>query len=383
MMKSEPLTIDDKRFLINRLIKQAPTSTLVREFFKNADENAALAPEDNRKIHVYPVLIDGVRKLAFWNTGIGMDDSELKKATNLSSSINKTMALDANFGIGAKVSGLTASPEGIRYRSCKDATVHEVVIGYDPEVETYARFPAQLGDGTYETVYEVTEAALSDGQSVDHDWTEVVLLGETQDHDTVAEPLGKGKSVDRSYIATSIFKRFAEFSPNVEVRIDVAMTKGGGKDETGRSRQLRTFEQILDKLPRHERVTCPEGEITIHYVHDPKHSNSSHTLSALANPATASTTFCAVIHKGERYDFKTKKGWSSAAPNFGIPFGSKVLTVEIEIPDDMALPNQYRDGLTWPADRSPLEAVQFDDYVRELMPQWVKYIIREQSAAVR
>jgi hypothetical protein len=37
-MKAEPLQIRDKRFLINRLIQQAPKSTLVREFFKNADE---------------------------------------------------------------------------------------------------------------------------------------------------------------------------------------------------------------------------------------------------------------------------------------------------------------------------------------------------------
>lgn len=378
-MKSEPLTIDDKRFLINRLIKQAPAGTLVREFFKNADENAALAPEDNRKILIYPVMIDGVRKVAFWNTGVGMDDAELKKATNLSSSINKTMALDENFGIGAKVSGLTVSPEGIRYRSCKNGVVHEVVIGYDLEAETYARFPAELPDGTFDTVYEVTQAAINDGHSVDYDWTEVVLLGEAPDHDTVTKPLGKEKSVDRSYIATSIFRRFSVFSPNVEVRIDVTMTKGGGKDETGKTRQLKTLEQILDKLPNHERVTCPEGLVTVHYIHDPKHMNYSHTLSALANPATASTTFCAVVHKGERYDIKSKKGWSAAAPNFGIPFGSKVLTVEIEIPDDMALPNQYRDGLTWPDDRSPLKAEQFDDYVRELMPDWVKVVIREHS----
>tara|TARA_R110000782_G_scaffold269707_2_gene368341 strand:+ start:2131 stop:3822 length:1692 start_codon:yes stop_codon:yes gene_type:complete len=378
-MKPEPLTIDDKRFLINRLIRQAPTGTLVREFFKNADENAALAPYDNRKILIYPVMIEGVRKVAFWNTGVGMDDTDLKKATNLSSSINKKMALDENFGIGAKVSGLTVSPEGIRYRSCKNGVVNEVIIGFDPDEETYVRFPVELPDGTFDTVYEVTEAAVSDGQSIEFDWTEVVLLGETPDHDTVTEPLGKGVVVDRSYIATTIFKRFAAFSPNVEVRIDVSMTKGGGKDETGKTRQLKTLEQIIDKLPRHERVTCPEGLITIHYTHDPKHQNYSHSLSALANPATASTTFCAVVHKGERYDYKHRKAWSAAAPNFGIPFGSKVLSIEIEIPDGMALPNQYRDGLTWPGDRSPLVAEQFDDYVRELMPDWVKDVIREQS----
>ena len=33
-MKAEPLNIRDKRFLINRLIEQAPVSTLVREFLR-------------------------------------------------------------------------------------------------------------------------------------------------------------------------------------------------------------------------------------------------------------------------------------------------------------------------------------------------------------
>ena len=351
----------------------------MREFFKNADESAAHAPPGNRRIDIYPVEINGVRKLAFWNTGIGMDDEELKQATDLSSSINKPMAIDRNFGIGAKVSGLTMSPEGIRYRSCKNGIVNEVTIGFDHDEGTYVRFPVELPDGTGATVYDVTEAAQKDGKDISYDWTEVVLYGESEDHDTVAEPLGKGKKAERSYIATQIFRRFAVFDSGADVRIDVAMTKGGGKDESGKTRQLRPLEDILDKLPNHERVPCPDKEVHVHYVHDPKKEGYSHTLSALANPATASTTFCAVVHKGERYDFKNKKAWSTAAPNFGIPFGSKVLTIEIEILDDMALPDQYRNGLVWPDDRSDLLAEEFAYYVRELMPDWVKDVIREQS----
>ena len=54
-MKAAPLSIRDTKFLVTRLIQQAPTSTLVREFFKNADENAALAVPSNRKIRIYPV----------------------------------------------------------------------------------------------------------------------------------------------------------------------------------------------------------------------------------------------------------------------------------------------------------------------------------------
>ena len=380
-MKAEPLNIRDKRFLINRLIEQAPVSTLVREFFKNADESAVGAAPGNRCIEIYPTVIEGIRKLTFWNTGPGMDDRELKQATELSSSVNKEMALDGNFGIGAKVSGLTMSREGIRYRSCKGGIVNEVVIGFDADEETYVRFPVELPDGSFDTVYDVTQAVLDAGQDTAFDWTEVVLMGESEDHDTVAEPLGKGKGQDRSFIPSAIFRRFARFGDGVEVRVDVAMTKGGGKDETGRTRRLKTLEEVVEELPNHEWVEAPGGEIRVHYIHDPKHESYSHSLSALANPATSSTTFCALVHKGERYDIKSRKAWSAAAPNFGIPFGSKVITVEIELADKLALPNQYRDGLTWPDDRSPMVAEDFDDFVRELMPDWVKDVIRSESPA--
>lgn len=192
-MKAEQLEIRNKRFLVNRLIQQAPKSTLIREFFKNADENVVNAPKDQRRIEIYPVLIDGVPKLAFWNTGLGMDDAELRKATDISSSVNKEMSLDGNFGIGAKVSGLTMSPHGIRYRSCKNGTVNEVIIGFDEDEDTYVRFAVELSDGSSDTVIDVTEAVVAEGKQTDIDWTEVVLFGEDEDHNTVTEPLGKGK----------------------------------------------------------------------------------------------------------------------------------------------------------------------------------------------
>jgi hypothetical protein len=378
-MGPEHLGIGDRKFLINRLIMQAPINTLVREFFKNADENAALAPTGTRVVEIYPTVIEGVRKLTFFNTGIGMSAAELKTATDLSSSVNKVMSLDGNFGIGAKVSGLAASPDGIRYRSCKNGEVNEVTIGWDPEEETYVRFNMQMPDGTQETIFDVTATALAEGRDVGHDWTEVVLMGQSPEHDTVAEPIGQGIEVDRSFITTSIFRRFVAFSPGIEVRIDVAMTKGGGRNETGRFRQLKTLDDVLDRLGKWEDVTDESSRVTVRYIHDPKHENSSHSSSARANAATGSTTFCALVYKSERYDFRTQKVWSSVAPTFGIPFGSKVLTVEIRLPDDGAYPNQYRDALLWRHDRSPLTADQYAYLVRELMPDWVKDVIRSES----
>ena len=378
-MNSEPLNIHDKSFLISRLIQQAPRSTLIREFFKNAEENAALTPGGAGKIRIYPIGIAGVRKLAFWNTGIGMDEKELRTATEISASINKKLGLDDNFGIGAKVSGLAVSPAGIRYRSCKNGLVNEVTIGYDEELDEYVRFAVQFENGRTDTVFDVTAVVKEEGHPTNFDWTEVVLMGASDDHDTVEQPLKKGETLERSYIPSEIFRRFSSFVPGVELSVDVAMTKGGGKDETGRNRTVKPLGAILDDLPRHETLVDDGTGIAVRYIHDPKHETSSHTKSARKIPAVASTTFCALVHKGERYDYKTKKAWSSAAPNFGIPFGSKVLTIEIHLPDDMAAPNQYRDGLTDPGDRSPIVAQDFDLWVRELMPDWVKEIIKSES----
>ncbi len=374
-MSFERLTIQDDRFLINRLIGQAPRHTLVREFFMNAQESAALAPEGQRLVRIYPTSIDGVRKLTFWNTGPGMNATELRTATNISASINKQMSIKGNFGIGAKVSGLTVSPAGIRYRSCKNGVVHEVTIGYDDEAETFVRFTFDV-QGREESVFDVSYA-LRHTVDLSSDWTEVVLMGEDDEHDTISEPIGKDIRVDRSYVPTQIFRRFAEFRSGVKVVLDVSLTKGGGRDETGRTRTLKTLQEVVPALPNAETVVCSETDVRIHYIHDPKHANYSHSLSALSNPATSSTTFCALVHKGERYDFRTGKKWSAVAPNYGIPFGSTVLTVEIFLPEDDALPNQYRDALTTVAERNVISTDDYAAKVRELMPEWVKDVIRE------
>lgn len=90
-----------------------------------------------------------------------------------------------------------------------------------------------------------------------------------------------------------------------------------------------TLDEVLDGLGNWEDVTDEGTGVTVRYIHDPKLENSSHSYSARANAATGSTTFCALVYKDERYDFRTQKVWSSVAPTFGIPLGSKVLTVEI------------------------------------------------------
>src|SRR5262245_53034497 len=52
-----------------------------------------------------------------------MGPAELKAATDLACEINKSLGLDENFGVGAKVSSLANNKLGMRFRSCKAGRV--------------------------------------------------------------------------------------------------------------------------------------------------------------------------------------------------------------------------------------------------------------------
>ena len=60
---------------LKKLIEQAPKSTVIREFFKNAEENAALDPTGLGEVRIYPTVIDGVRKLTFFNTILNCNEN--------------------------------------------------------------------------------------------------------------------------------------------------------------------------------------------------------------------------------------------------------------------------------------------------------------------
>ncbi|KOF22343.1 hypothetical protein AC244_02020 [Ensifer adhaerens] len=162
--------------------------------------------------------------------------------------------------------------------------MYEVTIGYDDEAEAFVRFTFDV-QGREESVFDVSYA-LRHTVDLSSDWTEVVLMGEDDEHDTISEPIGNDIRVDRSYVPTQIFRRFAEFRSGVKVVLDVSLTKGGGRDETGRTRTLKTLQEVVPALPNAETVVCSETDVRIQYIHDPKHANYSHSLSALSNPAT-------------------------------------------------------------------------------------------------
>jgi len=98
-----PLDVADEKFLVASLIERCPKTMMIRELMMNALEAARHAPEGQRLVEITAQPIDGVNKLAIWNTGPGMDAAELLRICNIASSIGKEKGLTGNFGMGAKV----------------------------------------------------------------------------------------------------------------------------------------------------------------------------------------------------------------------------------------------------------------------------------------
>lgn len=188
-----PLRVGDVDFLVTSAIERCPHNMMSRELMMNAIEAAKSDLSGKGIVRVRAKELSqfhGAKKLTFWNNGPGMSDIELLSICNIAASL-KTMSLEANFGMGAKVSALGVNKLGMRYRSCKAGIVSQVVIGFEDGVYGKIRQSVydQHGNIKLEDAVDVTEKVRAEAEyPLSSDWTEVVLLGNFPEQDTAVDP---------------------------------------------------------------------------------------------------------------------------------------------------------------------------------------------------
>jgi hypothetical protein len=366
-----PLRIADEDFLVASTIERCPKTMMIRELFMNALEAARLAPLGCRLVEISGVPIDGVEKLAIWNTGPGMDAGELLLICDLASSLGKEKSLTGNFDMGAKVASLPSNQHGMRYRSCKMGRVHEVILcKRDGGYGCLRRLDQETSE--YHEVIDVTELATRDGRSLGEEWTEVVLLGNCPGQDTVNDPYNGDPDQERQWLATYLYHRFYRLPDGVKV------TLLEGTHRLDNNRQFEPIPARLRYFKKHETVEASDG-IRINYLYDAPYGreagggNQSHKGAIASAVSTA-----AVIYKDEMYDLRKVRQWTFDAPIFGIPFGAKHVSVHIELPADYpVMPEAYRRALQYVAGEQPqVQANDFANIVREHLPQWLIELIR-------
>lgn len=369
-LEVDALHVADEDFLVASMIDRCPKTMMLRELVKNALEAASLAPEARKLVEIRAVTIGGVPKLSIWNTGPGMSDTELYGMCDLAASIGKEKGLDANFGMGAKVASLSSNRVGLRYRSCKDGVASEVILcqrdGIYGRLKRYDEHNELLGQ-----VIDVTDLVATEGQDISSDWTEVVLMGNRPEQDTVLDPYDGNPNVDRNWIGTYLYHRFFSLPIGVEVRLAASVHAIHG------ARQFETIPQREAKFTRTETVDVGGG-IFVHYLYDQPYERSpSHNCSSVASVSSGVST-CSLVYRDEMYDVHKGRDWTFSAPVFGVPFGARHISVHVEIPGESAvLPDGYRQFLRYrDGEQQHVTGEDFAALVRDNRPEWLREIIR-------
>lgn len=367
-----PIQIDDTDFLVATTIERCPRTMMIRELTKNALEAASQAKDGHRQVIFRVIDFGGTPKLAIWNTGPGMDANELYRMCDLAASIRKEKGLDANFGMGAKVASLPSNKLGMIYRSCKASEVNEVILCQ--REGRYGRLRRRLDNGEFAEVVNVTNLAGDDGYNLDEDWTEVRLLGNQDEQETARDPYNGDPALDAQWLATYLYHRFYRLPDGVRVILQAGTHKLG--DGT------RVFEPLprraaLGAFEKTETVEAPGG-IKIHYYYDPPYEKSPSHNRSISGAIQSALSLVGVVYKDELYDVKTGRAWAINAPLFGISFGSKHISVHIELPDNApVLPEGYRQFLRYRSgEQETVQAMHFGDLVAQHRPQWLIEIIR-------
>jgi len=371
-MSVEPLTIADIDFAVARQIEHCPPKMMLRELVMNSIEAASKDKSGKGQVIIGAkevIQCPGVRKLYIWNNGPGMNAFELRAICDLSSTLNKTVGFDGNFGIGAKVASLPSNKVGIRYRSCRNGEVSEVVLMKNPENGKYGKYIYTMADGSHDTVCDVTDVAECEGYNLSIEWTEVVLLGNSPEQDTSKAPYGVLEI--EQWVPRKLYSRFYSIPSNVTVKLTGDVHTRGGN---------RRFEPISNRYAnytRHEAVSVPENGFKIHYFHDGfVKEESGQRLQSYSGALCHVKTFCTLIYKGEMYDYLEGKEWAFAAAQYGIPFGAKNLCVAIELPDNYeARPDSYRESIRYIKNMEIVETRHFSQIVMNNRPEWFIEII--------
>lgn len=365
-----PIKIADIDFTVSRQIEQCPKTMMLRELAMNAIEAAAKAPAGRRIVEIKGKSIPecgDTRKLTIWNTGPGMSSTELDHICDLAASLGKDMALEGNFGMGAKVASLPSNTLGMRYRSCRDGVVSQVVLGKREGIYGKVWIPV---DDSFEEVVDVTEQVAQELEyRLDEDWTEVVLYGNRPDQDTVADPYDGDPKQDRQWITTYLYHRFYGLPEGVEVYLHEGTHPRDGR------RQFKPIPERTDAFGRVDAVDVGEG-IRIHYLYDPAYQDGGHNKS-ISGSLTSSVSTTAIVFRNEMYDVRKGRKWAADAPAFGIPFGARHISVHVELPGNFPVRHEpYRRFVQLTGgDQRQVVVEDFAELVFRNRPEWLIEII--------
>lgn len=308
--RTAPMIVDNMGFLLDRLGADCAPLQFLRELTVNALEAIQALPKCKGEViwdydHNRFDLIGGY-KLAIIDTGTGMSGPEMERYINRLSSSGRQQSVDHNFGVGAKIAAATRNHAGVVYLSWKDAKGAMIHLWRNPETGTYGLKQLRLPNGKY-----AHWAAISDDlkpEEIKDHGTMVILLGNDEDQDTMAAPMGS-PSPSR-WIARYLNSRFFAFPPGINVR-----AREGWSSENPDTNVLRTVKGSEEFLERHHisKGTVELGDAVAHWW-----ILKDADAIGQASGANLPGGHAAALYRNELYELKTARQGSALLQSFGV-----------------------------------------------------------------
>jgi hypothetical protein len=313
-----------------------------------------------------------VRKLSVIDTGTGMTADEMRAYINQLASSGREQSRTANFGVGAKIAAGSRNPDGLEYRSWHHGAGALVRFkrhrdgrwGLEPQTwpDGHADFWRPLADAEKPWLLR----GLTHG-------TQVVLLGESEQHDTTQAP----KSVvegRRAWIVRYLNARFLRFPDGTEVLV---REDSRDRREPGPLMAVRGQRHHLEEHAE-AAGTLELSDATAHWwVLDEDHRGRRREAGTWI-----STGHAAAMLGDELYDLLPQtRGGYGRLQDFGIRFGYErvVLYLEARVDPGRLEANTARSMLL--LDHEPLPWLRWAEEFAANMPAAIRHLQERAASA--
>jgi len=326
-MKTLSMKVENIGFLIDHMGRGCGADQYIRELTQNAIEAVVRTGRtDGRIVWDYvnvPVGDRVVRKLCICDNGGGMSADELVRYINSLSSSGSEQGADLNYGVGAKISAATRSPEGLVYMSWQNGVGSQIqLIREDGQYGLL-----QFDDYRYSS--EALREQLPANGVIGDSGTCVILLGESLDEDTAA-PTGKTAQWVRNYLN----RRYFTVPQFMELKCrSVGKTDEGRRPVAGQKFALdaageRRGRVALTNATAYWWILAGRSEKLAHPVRADESSKPIGDMETLGTGYDVAG-HTAILWKNELYDRQGHNG-GHRLQQFGVLLGMRQVVIYIE-----------------------------------------------------
>lgn len=303
-------------FLLERLGEDCDDLQYLRELTENALEAGAqrIIWDVDWKLHE----LSGQLKLCCIDDGCGMTGQEMVQHINHLSSSSRIQAIDANFGVGAKIAAATRHPAGVVYQSWSDGVGAMVQLWKDPETGQYGLKQFRLADGSYTHIVPLGDGAKP--TEIKEHGTKVTLLGTGPEHQTVEAPAGA--LTPSRWFNRHLGSRYFCFPDGVDVRAREGWTNPREEKDRNVLREVFGMEKFLKRSSDHYGVVELDGCNVRWWVLDNSDARRSYSLPNSGHFAT--------LYQDELYELTVGRAGTTRLQQFGVIFGSDRVVLYVE-----------------------------------------------------